>query len=399
MIRVRHALLIGTLALLVVPVARAVPLPTRLAQALAVPGNSPAASGVIAVELPSGTPVFERNPDASLVPASNEKLAVTYAALVELGTSYRFRTEVLSFGHQTGAVWHGDVYLKGYGDPTLNSLQLARLAAQLRTAGIRRIDGRVLGDESWFDRVRTAPGWKPSFYLEESPPISALAVDHAVYEHRVALQPALAAAGRFRQVLRGRHITAGRVGVGTAAKASFTLAEVESAPLPQVLIELDHDSDNFAAELLLKDLGAEAGEGGTTADGAAVVMRVLREAGVPLAGVRIIDGSGLSQSDRLTPRALAALLRLAWSDPALRRGFMRALPVAGVSGTLDDRMERRPARGVVRAKTGTTDRSSSLSGYVGNRYVFSILQNGRPVSAWAARKAQDRFATALASTL
>jgi D-alanyl-D-alanine carboxypeptidase len=57
------------------------------------------------------------------------------------------------------------------------------------------------------------------------------------------------------------------------------------------------------------------------------------------------------------------------------------------------------AAGVVRAKTGTTSNASALSGFVGNRYVFSILQNGFPVSPWAAREAQDRFATALASTL
>jgi D-alanyl-D-alanine carboxypeptidase/D-alanyl-D-alanine-endopeptidase (penicillin-binding protein 4) len=396
---VRRTLLIVLIALLVVPIARAVPLPTRLAQALAVPGNSPARSGVIAIELPSGTPIFERNPDASLIPASNEKLVVTYVALVELGTSYRFRTEVLSSGHQAGATWYGDIFLKGFGDPTLRSLDLARLVAQLKQSGIKHIDGRVLGDESWFDRVRTAPGWKPSFYLYESPPLSALAVDHAVYEHHIALQPALAAAGRFRQMLKARGITSHEAAVGTASPDAYALAQVDSAPLPQVLEALDHESDNFAAELLLKELGAEVGSGGTTAAGAAVVMRVLRDAGVPLAGVRIVDGSGLSLSDRLTPRALAALLRLVWTNPDLRQAFVRALPVAGISGTLDDRMQRGPARGVVHAKTGTTDEASSLSGYVGNRYVFSILQNGSPVAAWAARKAQDRFATALASTL
>jgi D-alanyl-D-alanine carboxypeptidase/D-alanyl-D-alanine-endopeptidase (penicillin-binding protein 4) len=396
---VRQALLAVLLALLIVPVARAVPLPTRLAQALAVPGNSPAASGVIALELPDGVPVFERNPDASLVPASNEKLAVTYAALVELGTTYRFRTEVLSPGYQDGDTWHGDVYLKGFGDPTLDSLQLARLAAQLKTAGILHIAGRVLGDESWFDRVRTAPGWKPSFYLEESPPLTALAVDHAVYEHHVARQPALAAAGRFRQILRSRGITTGHVAVGTAPADAYALAQVESQRLPDVLVELDRESDNFAAELLLKEIGAEAGGAGSTAAGAAVVTRDLGAAGVPLQGVRIVDGSGLSLNDRLTPRALATLLRLVWNDPELRAAFVRALPAAGVSGTLQHRMERKPARGAVRAKTGTTNRASSLSGFVGDRYVFSILQNGFPVAAWPARKAQDRFATALASTL
>jgi serine-type D-Ala-D-Ala carboxypeptidase/endopeptidase (penicillin-binding protein 4) len=396
---VRRAWLAVLLALLVVPVARAVPLPTRLAQALAVPGNSPAKSGVIAIELPRGIPVFERNPDASLIPASNEKLAVTYTALVELGTAYRFRTEVLSPGHQEGDTWYGDIYLKGFGDPTLDSHQLARLAAQLKTAGIRRVDGRVLGDESWFDRVRTAPGWKASFYLEESPPLSALAVDHAVYEHRVALRPALAAAGRFRQILRARGITTEHVAVGTAPAGAYAIAQVESQRLPQVLIDMERESDNFAAELLLKEIGAEAGGAGTTNAGAAVVTHDLAAAGVPVAGVRIIDGSGLSLSDRLTPRAIATLLRVAWDNPELREPFMRALPVAGVSGTLERRMDSKPARGVVRAKTGTTNRASSLSGYVGERYVFSILQNGFPVAAWPARKAQDRFATALASTL
>ncbi len=395
----RRAWLVVLIALLVVPVARAVPLPTRLAQALAVPGNSPAKSGVIAIELPSGTPVFERNPDASLIPASNEKLAVTYTALVELGTAYRFRTEVLSAGHQDGDTWYGDLYLKGFGDPTLDSQQLARLAAQLKTAGILRVAGRVLGDESWFDRVRTAPGWKPSFYLEESPPLSALAVDHAVYEHHVALRPALAAAGRFRQILRSRGITTGHVAVGTAPAGAYALAQVESRRLPDVLVDLDRESDNFAAELLLKEIGAEVGGAGTTAAGAAVVTHDLAAAGVPLQGVRIVDGSGLSLSDRLTPRALATLLRVAWNNPELRAPFMRSLPVAGISGTLEHRMDSKPARGVVRAKTGTTNRASSLSGYVGDRYVFSILQNGFPVAAWPARKAQDRFATALASTL
>jgi serine-type D-Ala-D-Ala carboxypeptidase/endopeptidase (penicillin-binding protein 4) len=396
---VRRVLLVLLVALVLVPVALAVPLPTRLVQALAVPGNSPAKSGVIALELPSGTPLFERNPDASLIPASNEKLAVSYAALAELGTSYRFRTEVLSTGHQEGSTWHGNVYLKGFGDPTLTSLQLARLAAQLKSAGITTIDGRVLGDESWFDSVRTAPGWKPSFYLEESPPLSALAVDHAIYERHVALQPALAAAGRFRQILRSRGIAAGRVGVATAPPEAYALAQVVSKRLPEVLVELDRESDNFAAELLLKDLGAEVGGGGTTAAGAGVVTRALAAAGVPLTGVRIVDGSGLSLNDRLTPRALATLLRVVWNDTALRDAFVHALPVAGVSGTLERRMQSAPARGVVRAKTGTTNRASSLSGFVGTRYAFAIVQNGFPVAAWPAREAQDRFATALASTL
>jgi D-alanyl-D-alanine carboxypeptidase/D-alanyl-D-alanine-endopeptidase (penicillin-binding protein 4) len=99
--------------------------------------------------------------------------------------------------------------------------------------------------------------------------------------------------------------------------------------------------------------------------------------------------------DRLTARATAAILIAAWSDAGMRRAWARSLPLAGVDGTLEDRMRREPAYRTVRAKTGTTSTASSLSGYAGSRFVFSILQNGRPIPWWYARRAQDRFAQIL----
>lgn len=381
--------------------ARAGPLPlsTRLAHALEVPGISAAASGAVAVDLATGHTVFARNPDTPLAPASNEKLTVTFTALEELGNTYRFRTEVLGRGRQNGSAWVGNVYLKGFGDPTLTSLGLERLATQLALAGITHIEGRVLGDESWFDSERTAPGWKASFFINECPPLSALAVDRDVYEHHVAREPALAAAGRFRQLLRVHGITTGPVGVGRAPDDAYGLAQIESDPLPEVIETMDRDSDNFIAEELLKTIGAEAGGDGSTAGGTAVVRRDLAAAGIPLYGVRIVDGSGLSLADRLTARALSLLLTYVWNDPDLQPELVAALPVAGISGTLEHRMQRAPARGAVRAKTGTTDLASALSGYVRDRYAFAVIENGRPVATLAARKAQDRFATALASAL
>ena len=159
---------------------------------------------------------------------------------------------------------------------------------------------------------------------------------------------------------------------------------------------MDRESDNFTAELLLKQIGAANGAGGTTAAGAAQVRTTLAEAGIPLAGVRIVDGSGLSSLDRLTARAIVGILQAAWEDPTIKPSFISALAVAGRSGTLKDRLRKPPARGVVLAKTGTTSVASALSGFVRERYVFSVLQNGRPVSYWWARRAQDRFATVLA---
>jgi D-alanyl-D-alanine carboxypeptidase/D-alanyl-D-alanine-endopeptidase (penicillin-binding protein 4) len=386
-------------ALVAVPVAPGaarLPLPTRLAHALEVPALHAATSGAIAVDLATGRIVFERNADTPLAPASNEKLPVTIAALRTLGATYRFPTEVFGEGELVGGTWQGDLYLKGYGDPTLTSAGLARLAAALKRQGIHRVSGRVLGDESWFDSRRTAPGWKASFYLNECSPLSALVVDRGVYEKHIALRPALAAAGRFRQVLRRHGIKTGPVAVGVAPTTAISLARIASAPLAQVIVYMDRQSDNFTAEMLLKQLGAMEGTGGTTAAGAEIVLSVLRDDAIPLAGVRIADGSGLSLDDRITVRALGALLVAAWNDPSLRSVLWDALPVAGVNGTLRNRLQSGPARAAVRAKTGTTDEASALSGYVRRQYAFAVLENGRPVATWQAHKAEDRFATALA---
>jgi serine-type D-Ala-D-Ala carboxypeptidase/endopeptidase (penicillin-binding protein 4) len=373
-----------------------VPLSTRLASALAVRGNSWATSAALAVDLQSDGVVFARNADLSLAPASNEKLPVTFAALKQLGLSYRFKTEVLGRGTQDGAVWHGDLFLKGFGDPTLTSARLGRLAQAIASAGITRVDGRLYGDEGWFDAKRAAPGWKRGYLNYECPPLSALVVDRAIYDGHTAAKPALAAIGTFRRLLRGYGVTTGPVGLGRTPDTATVLATSESATLRNLIAVMDRDSDNFRAEMLLKELGAEAGTGGTSASGAAVVRRVLAEAGVPLAGVVIADGSGLSLLDRLTATAIARILTTAWSDPALRGPLWAALPAAGEQGTLEHRLKDPPALGVVHAKTGTTNEASALSGYVRDRFAFVVVQNGAPVAATAARKAQDRFATALA---
>ena len=254
------------------------PLPNLLARALAVPHVSSARSGALAVDLTTGTPIFSQNEQLPLAPASNEKLALTYAVLVELGPAFRIETDVLGEGDQQGPVWRGDLVLKGYGDPTLTRRGLARLAAAVRRLGITRVTGSVLGDESYFDTLRVAPGWKASFYMDESPPLSALSVDRGHYHGVVSRYPASAAAALF--------------------------------------------------------------------------VEALHRAGVH---------------------------------------------VAGVSGTLEDRMRHSPAAGVVAAKTGTTNVASALAGYVRGRYAFAVIQNGHPVPFWWARMAQDRFATLLAT--
>ncbi len=344
---------------------------------------------MLAVDLHTGRVVYAHNANASLLPASNEKLALTYAALVALGPSFRMRTEVLGEGRLIdGAVWDGSLILKGFGDPTLDPGGLAELARRLRAIGIRRVTGGLVADESWFDARRGGPGWKRSFVPDESAPLSALAVAGA--------DGARGTAQLFRAALARAGIAV-RGPTKVAHAGGWPLAVRYSPILEEILRHMDVESDNFTAELVLKQLGAVLAGTGTTAAGAAVVRSVLAEGRIPLTGVRIVDGSGLSAFDRLTPKALVTILRRLWADRDLRPAAFRILPVSGRDGTLQNRLTRPPARGNVRAKTGTLAAASALSGFVRERFAFAILQNAPRLSASAARTAQDRFATALAA--
>ena len=365
----------------------------RLAAALATSGVDSARSAAVAVDLRTGKTVFAHNPWLSLSPASNEKLAITFAALETLGPAYRIETDVLGRGGLYGDTWRGDLVLRGRGDPTLSRESLADLARQLYDAGVREVSGAIVGDETFFDARRTAFGWKPEFYVNESPPISALAIDRSN-----SFQPAGEAAAAFRDALRTAGIQAtGPVRLGRAPAWAFPLAAVLSPPMRDLVRYMDTESDNYTAELLLKQLGAVVAKAGTSPAGAAVVVGVLEHAGIPVRGVRIVDGSGLSRLDRLTAGALVELLEAAFADPLVRPTFVAALAVAGRTGTLHDRLRQAPARGNVLAKTGTTSIASALSGFVKLRYAFAVIQNGNPVSTYAARAAQDRFATILAA--
>ena len=366
------------------------PVGRRLAVALKVPHVSPVRSSAVAVDLLTGETLYTQNATRPLAPASNEKLPLTYALLTALGPSFRLETTVAQSA--------SDLYLVGAGDPSLDHRDLLALARRAHAAGVTSVR-RVLGDESLFDTRRTAAGWKASFYINESPPLSALVVDRARYGGHVTGDPALAAALLFRDALRtaGVRVT-GAVATASAPADAQTLAVVRSPSLASLIEFMDLHSDNFTAELLLKQLGLLQADQGTTPAGAQTVMRLLGADGLPLAGVRVVDGSGLSQLDRLTTTAIVAILKALWESPTLQPVLKNALPVSGRSGTLRDRMQAPPLRGNVLAKTGTTLEASALSGFVRRRYVFAILQNGSPLSSWWARRAQDRFAAVLAGS-
>ncbi len=396
----RLPVLLTTLALACTTVSAAFaappePLDFRLTKALSGPALSLSSTAAIAVDLATGTVVFAHNSTLPVVPASNEKLPVSWAALRRLGPGYRFHTEVYGRGAKEGPVWNGDLYLKGFGDPTLTTADLEGLAATIRQSGITSVSGRVYGDESFYDKRRGAAGWKPHFVGGESPPLSALVVDRA--EGWPALSPPLLAARSFREALIRRGVwVSGRPGLGRAPGAAESLASDVSVSLTRIIRDMNRDSDNFYAEMVLKQIAAATGKVGTSVRGGRLVVAEMRAAGIPVEGVRMVDGSGLSSLDRLTATALVGVIRSAMTDPSLRRAFTDSLAVAGLNGTMRNRL---PAlRGQVRGKTGTTNLACTLAGVIKGTVAFAVLENGDPVSYWTARAAQDSFVTILAAT-
>jgi D-alanyl-D-alanine carboxypeptidase/D-alanyl-D-alanine-endopeptidase (penicillin-binding protein 4) len=164
---------------------------------------------------------------------------------------------------------------------------------------------------------------------------------------------------------------------------------------------MDQVSDNFFAETLTKDVAVAAGAIGSTRTGVTLTRRYLHNLGVDLAGARLLDGSGLSTGDRLSARQVVGILRRAGAEP-YGWYYRHALPLAGVSGTLHDRMKSGPAYRNALAKTGTLDGASALSGYVtarnGHHLAFSILMNRHHINVTAAHVLQDRIVQLLAGS-
>ena len=353
-----------------------------------------ASSGALVRDLESGATLYERRADGRRVPASVEKLFTTSTVLLRMGTGGTLATRALTDGtlHPDG-VLRGDVYLVGGGDPTLTGGHLQRLAQRLTTHGVKTIQGRVYGDESLFDSRRGGPRTRFAFDGFMGGVLSALAYRRGFDDD---LSPPADAADRFAAYLRlaGVAVPAGgRAGV--APPGAQEIARVVSPPMRDLTRMVNGASDNFAAEMLFKALGAQFGSGGTHAAGQSVVSSQMKGLGV---NPSVSDGSGLSRANRTTPRQVVRLFEQMAERPDEGVALRASLPVAGRSGTLTRRMRGTPAERSCRAKTGTLNSVSALAGIcvtkAGNEVAFAFLLNG--VNTTSAKRIEDRMAAAIA---
>ena len=329
-------------------------------------------SGAVVYDITAGRELYSLHAGVYRPPASVEKLYTSVAALSDLGANARLHTTVLGAGHLgPGGVWHGDLYLRGDGDPTFGDGSFNRvwedgygptagqLVGQLSRMGIRRVTGLVIGDASLFDARRGGPatGFAPDI-PDLGGQLAALTYDHGATTGH--LSPGAFAARELALTMRGGHIQAraAKFTAPTPADAQ-ELASVSSPPVSVLLKLMDVPSDDFFAEMLAKQLGVRFGIGGTTEGGAEVIASAVAAFGVH---PRIVDGSGLSRADRSTPLEVVDLLRSVWKTPT-GRTLRASLPVVGVNGTVQRIAVGTAAQGRCAAKTGTLNYVTNLAGY------------------------------------
>jgi D-alanyl-D-alanine carboxypeptidase/D-alanyl-D-alanine-endopeptidase (penicillin-binding protein 4) len=429
----------------------------------------------------SGRILYARNAAKSFKPASTLKVVTTAAAIDAFGPDARFRTTVETAGRldALGRIV-GDVYLVGGGDPNLSGrfhdgraiAPFEQLAAQLEAAGVRRVEGRVLGHEglfagerrgedwAWGDLVwcygaevsalalndncvdlTVAPGEREgdAVVIGASPPSSYYRVvstattaprgapgqlrlerdlggnvirisgTHAIgqrpWQGSVALEdPARFAATVFSEVLVSKGIAVTGEADTLSAPLPATrriLASLESLPVSELISIINKKSQNLHTEMFLRLLGARRAGVGTQESGAEAIDEFLHRMGVRTGSWQLMDASGLSRSDLLSPHEMVTLL-VAMDRHPHAAAFRASLPVAGVDGTLDSRMKGTAAEGRVLAKTGTIRNVNALAGYVtprrGERLAFYAVINHHTTEGSDAVAALDALAALLAGS-
>jgi D-alanyl-D-alanine carboxypeptidase/D-alanyl-D-alanine-endopeptidase (penicillin-binding protein 4) len=479
-------------------------LAARLAAHISQARFAPAAWGVKVVSLDSGKTIFEHNGEKYFNPASNAKLYTCALTLDRLGADFKIKTSIYATTHpDASGTLKGDLTIYGRGDPTIAARlhegdynkPLEALIAQIKAAGIQRIEGDLIGDESFFNTPPLGAGWEwddlQEYYGAE---VSALSIhdnsldvfvkaaDRVGLPCKITVGPATnfftfinrtqtAPKGTATSITYYRPVgenivyVSGRLAVdnvkgyqtsvavhnpallfvtllkdalvknGIAVKGQLRtidwkyrevtplnlsklleLGAIDSPPMADIIREVLKPSQNLYAQMCLLQVGVqslavssrqpvtEAKAFDTTSQqpstgssktqqptqttdsqlqtaeelGVAALKDFLNEAGVKKGDVLLEEGSGLSRRDIITPNATIALLKF-MSQHKFAQAYFEGLPIAGVDGTLKNRMKETAAAGNVRAKTGTLRYVYALSGYVttagGEKLAFSIMLN------------------------
>lgn len=419
------------------------------------------AAGIYVQEVGSQLPMLAANPLQPFNPASTMKLVTSNAALEILGPTFTWKTRAFALGKLRGDVLHGDLYIKGGGDPKLILENFWLFLRRIRSKGIREIRGNLILDRSVFESAPYDPAqfdgdplktynvgpdalllnykalgfrFTPdaagrSVQVASDPPMAAFPVmpprltAGECIDWRARTQPAIDASGArfagnypaacgertwyvhpyqmshtqyFSLVFRrlwaetGGTLT-GEVRDGVVPDNAAPVAEWESAPLAEIIRDINKYSNNVMARQLLLTLAATITKTpANTVHGAAVVRTWMSGKGIDAPEMSIENGSGLSRTERISAISLGRMLAAAYAAPTMPE-FIASLPLVAYDGTMRSRLVNQTVAGKAHIKTGTLNEVRNVAGYVlaasGKRYVVVCLVNH--LNADRAYEAQD----------
>ena len=351
-----------------------------------------ASIGIKVVAVETGEVIYERNAHKLHHPASTTKLFTAATALAKLGSDYQFETTLYADAVVNAEVV-GNIYLKGRADPVLQPQDIVKLGDALLQIGVKSIQGDIVVDETYLDAIWEGPGW---MWDDRPLWISALSI-REVEPDANTVSRAVACGHLLKTTLMEKGVSImGDVVFGTVSSDAHSVAKHLSPPLVDILKLMNKPSDNWIAELLFKTIGAEViGKPGTWRKGREAVTNFLNEIMGELPPYRFVDGSGLSRYNLLNAELLTKLLVYIYHNFELMPEYLASLPIAGVDGTLKNRMQGVSAEKVLRAKTGTLSGVSALAGYTVTAddevFAFGILISHYVGPATPARSIQDRI--------
>ncbi len=345
--------------------------------------------------------LYDYNPQLKMIPASITKLVTASTAIHVLGINYDFKTVAYTDDNEINdGVINGNLYLKGYGDPDLNSSDLIYLAKLISEKNITEITGNIVYDESYLDNehLGLANYYKGDTHSSNWPYISALNLN----KNYGGIDPAMTAGNLLSENLIQLNVKLGGIVIaGVTPSAAKEVALIKHS-LYDVLTRMNKESDNHSAITVFKVIGAKYDTPpGSISKGEEAVVNFLTSIGNPRNIFEIVEGSGLSRYNTVNSDLYVRLLKYMYDDINSFNYFYNSLSIAGKDGTLKNRMIGTEAEKNVHAKTGTLNSVSSLTGYAVSRdnelLIFYIDMNGFGGSANSERYKQDQICELLCS--
>lgn len=339
--------------------------------------------------------IYEHNSQSKMIPASITKLVTSAVAFDMLGINYDFKTIVYTDDNDiTDGIVNGNIYLKGYGDPDFNSLDITKIAEQITGRYIREITGNIVCDESFLDDEHFGLA---NYYQGDTkqgywPYVSGLNFN----KNPGNIDPAsMAGTALMDELVAGNVKIDGIVVSGITPSASKEIASV-SRSIFDVIAHMNKESDNHSAITVFKVIGAKySTPPGSISKGEAAVVDFLTSIGNQRNNFEIIEGSGLSRFNIVNSDLYIRLLKYMYDDTKSFDYFYSSLAIAGKDGTLRNRMVGTEAEKNVHAKTGTLNSVSALSGYAVTReselLIFYIVMNGFGGGSNGVRYKQDQI--------